>query len=460
MSVGLLRFASDIMSRISIATQAGLTFGGERDLYLALGYKRTLRPQDYYDRYKRGGVAARVVEAKPKATWRAGVELVEDEDPDTNTEFEETFKELEERLQIWSTLCKADILAGLGRFAVILIGCPGALDQPMPDSLKPENLLYLTAYSEVDVQIQTYEIDPESERFGLPLLYNVRVIRTTGFDTKSTTSKLVHWTRILHVADETLDDRVYGNPRMERVWNYLDDLDKVSGAGAEAFWKRADRGLIFNADPEVILSPDEQTSLKEQSDEFQHGLKRNMVLRGIEAQPLGSDVANIQGPMDAIGTLIAGASGIPKRILFGSERGELASSQDERNWAQRIKDRRAQFAEPQLVRPFVKLLLDKGILPEPVDGYDVRWPDIDDVSENDKASIATQWCGFNTRAGGVVVTPAEIRDRILGLKKLSLEEEAVARPPAPVDPNAQEDPQAQNPPQKNPQFGKRKAAAR
>ena len=80
--------ASDLASRAGLASLAGLTFGGARDLYQALGYQRKLLPQDYRDRYKRNGIAARVVEAFPKATWRGGAELIEDEDPTETTDFE------------------------------------------------------------------------------------------------------------------------------------------------------------------------------------------------------------------------------------------------------------------------------------------------------------------------------------------------------------------------------------
>ncbi|GAF99571.1 unnamed protein product, partial [marine sediment metagenome] len=114
-------------------------------------------------------------------------------------------------------------------------------------------------------------------------------------------------------------------------------------------------------------------------------------------------------------SLIAGATGIPQRILLGSERGELASGQDKASWDERVQDRRNEFATP-IVRDFVDRLSNVGALPEVE--YDVRWPEIEDLDEDTKANIATKWAELNSKAQAIVVQPEEIRDRILRLDKL------------------------------------------
>ena len=66
--------------------------------------------------------------------------------------------------------------------------------------------------------------------------------------------------------------------------------------------------------------------------------------------------------------LISAASGIPLRIMTGSERGELASTQDDGNWASRIEERQLHFAEPMILRPLIDRLIELRALPEPSDG--------------------------------------------------------------------------------------------
>lgn len=60
--------------------------------------------------------------------------------------------------------------------------------------------------------------------------------------------------------------------------------------------------------------------------------------------------------------LISGTTGIPQRILIGSEAGQLASEQDRANWAERIEERRALYAEPNILEPLVDVFQDVGLL--------------------------------------------------------------------------------------------------
>jgi uncharacterized protein len=425
-----MRALSDIVSRASLASAAGLTFGGSRDLYSALGYPRQLRPQDYRSRYKRGDVAARVVEAYPKATWRGGAELIEDEDPEVVTTFEEEWEELSKRLRVWPTLQRADVLAGLGPFAVVLIGAAGDVALEMPRLRGPDDVLYLLPYGSDEVTVASFEENVDSPRFGLPLTYNLARVASTR-----TITRKIHWTRIVHVADNVLDDRVNGAPLLERVWNRLDDLDKVVGGGSEAFWLRVHKGLIFNLDPNIKVEQEQIDKLKEEAEEFAHNMRRSLAARGFEVTDMGSDVARFNDPVDAIIALISGATGIPQRILLGSERGQLASTQDKENWDERIRDRRDDYAEP-VVRDLVDRLTLYGALSEP-DEYNVRWPEVDDLNDKERAEIAVKWADLNSKAGGPVVLPEEIRDRVLRLDKLTpeqIEEWEGDKPEPPVAP--------------------------
>jgi hypothetical protein len=428
-----------------LAIRAGITFSGKRDSYAALGYKRELFPEDFIDRYRRGDIAARIVEAEPKATWRGGVEILEDEDPTVETEFEQEFLDFSKRLNLWSVFTRADILAGLGQFSVVLIGAPGMLEEPLPDSIRPEEIAYLAPYGQDSTIVQAIEIDTASPRFGLPTQYQLK--RLAGATPNSTTvvSRMVHWTRILHIADNRLDDRVFGNPRLQRIWNRLDDLDKVLGGGSEAFWKRADQGIIFDMDKDLEWDPAEVAKVKEAADEFMHGYRRMFSTRGMKAQQMGSDVADFSKSVDSLLTVISGATGIPKRILVGSERGELASTQDRENWQDRIGDRRHDFGEGVVLRPFIDRMIEHNVFAEPEDII-IRWPEIEHLDELEKADVADKWSKLNSQSGGVVVTASEIRDRVLRLDPLTPEQLAEEDAEQPVSiitpaPGATVDPQ-------------------
>lgn len=437
--VGRIRAAtSDLIQRARIANVAGLTYSGSRDLYNALGYPRVLEVKDHRDRYKRGDVAARVVDVYPKETWRGGAELIEDEDPEVVTDFEDQWDQLNKRLHVWQALQRTDILAGLGRYAVLMIGAPGLPETPLGKLSGPDDVLYLASYCEDEAIIAQLVENPEDPRFGLPETYTIRRTGSTkSFDRR------VHWSRVLHVADGVLDEVIYGAPRLERVWNRLDDLDKVVGGGSEAFWIRVHQGFALNVDPTIKISQPEVDKLKEEVDEFIHGFRRFLTMRGTELNALGGDVSNFGPQVASLLSLISGATGIPQRLLLGSERGELASTQDAEAWEDRVSDRRDSFAEP-IVRELVTRFQGVGALPEAE--FEVRWPEIEELNTKEKAEVAERWAGLNSKAKGIVVLPAEIRDRVLGLEELTPEQIAEAEeekkantPPPPGAPAEAED---------------------
>lgn len=430
---------SVVLERMQFLRQAGITFNGARDLYEVLGYDRLITTRQYRDRYSRGGIAGRIVDAMPNATWRGTMEIVEDKDPHHDTPFEKTWKELEVKLQINAKLQRADKLAQLSTYSVILLGVQdNDLSTELPKG-KPGGVLYLTPFLggggpggdtrsraaavDADVTIMEFDVDVSSPRFGLPLYYQLRRtdISSPAFQ------RPVHWSRIIHLAEGILDNEVYGQPALERVWNLLDDLDKVTGGGAEAFWLRANQGLHLNIDKDMQLpaAQDAVTALKAQSEDYKHQLTRWIRTRGVDVQVLGSDVANFGPPADAILTQIAGSKSIPKRILTGSEMGELASSQDRDNWKDQINGRQTGYVGPFIVRPLVDRLIRYGYLPFPAKGereYLVKWPQIQTLTEAEKSAGAKDWAATNQTMGTVVFTDKEIRDKWYDMKPLTDEE--------------------------------------
>lgn len=413
----LRALTSALFSRNDLASILGTTFGGRRKMYDALGYLTVIKPQDYRARYDRGGIAKRLVDAFPNSTWRGGGEIVENDDPDNQTAFEQAFHDLNQRLSIWSTFLKADVLAGLGRFSIILLGAPGEYDTPLT-ALKPEDLKYLAVKSERDVLIESFNTDKFNERFGHPEFYTITAPIVAGKALAADGWRRVHWTRVVHVAEGLLDDPVYGTPRLQAVWNYLDDLDKIVGGGAEASWKRIDGGKQFDIDPSIPLpSQADLDALREKMDAYTNGLERNLTTRGVKITDLGSNVSAFGSNGDFVVSLISATTGIPQRILMGSERGELASSTDQTNYDDRVEDRRNEFAATQIVRPFIDRLIMLKTLPTPAQ-YNARWPEVNNLDELGRMALAEKAAEVNQKQGETVITANEIRDRILGYPPL------------------------------------------
>ena len=73
-------------------------------------------------------------------------------------------------------------------------------------------------------------------------------------------------------------------------------------------------------------------------------------------------------------SLIGGTLGIPTRILLGSERGQLASSSDERNFSSRVKERQQSYAEPTMIRAFTNRLKSVGVPIEIIKSAGLMFP--------------------------------------------------------------------------------------
>lgn len=434
-----------LLARTAFARAAGFTFDGRRDVNGILGYRELISTADYRAKYQRGGIAGRIVDAMPNACWRGEMELIEDESKEEYTEFEQAWHDLDQRLQVKAKLRRVDILAGLSTFAVLLIGhIDGKLDEELPKvayaKARPNQIAFLrpfagggaptttsnvqvdrTVATGADATVEEYETEASSPRFGLPKSYRLKGIGMDAWMTKPT-----HWSRVIHVAEGLLDDDVFGLPTLERVWDDLEDLVKVKGGGSEAFWLRANQGVHVDVDKDMKLEDAKNTmaALKEQVEAYKHGLDRWMRTRGTTVDVLGSDVANFAGPVDTILKLIAGAKGIPLRVLTGSEMGELASSQDRDNWADQINGRQSGYLAPYVVRPLVDRLITYGYLPTPgkgADKYEVRWPHIQTLTEAEKADGSQKWAG-TTVGGEPVFTDTEIRDKWYGMPPLTDEQ--------------------------------------
>ena len=381
---------SELVNRASLAARLGYQYGGDRDIYQALGYPMPsdLKYDDYAARYSRQDIARAIIDRPIRVTWRGPLEIIEADD-DKETALEKAWVELEKELKLKASFVRLDKLTGLGRYGVLLLGLNDVKkkeDWAMPVLGTNNKLLYVKPLGEGSVEISKFESRTDNERYGLPTLYEIKITDTA---TNSNTIIQVHWSRVVHVVDEIMESEVTGTPRLEVVFNRLLDLEKVVGGDAEMFWRGARPGYQGVLDKDFGMDPDTKEGLQDQLDEFEHNLRRTFVNQGVELKALAQQIASSPGDhVDILMQMISAVTGIPKRILTGSERGELSSSQDQDEWNAFVQARREEYAEPRIVRPFVDICIKYGILPKSSEKtYDVKWQDLFSPSEKDKVDI-------------------------------------------------------------------------
>lgn len=404
---------NSLTSRSNLFRRLGKSFGTARDLYEEIGYPYTVTNIDYINRFERQDIAKRIVKAYPDATWRAPPKIYENEEEE-ETDFEKTWNVFQKEVKFFSYLKRTDILSGIGRFGVLLFGFDdsGSLDSELKKN-SATKLLFLQPFKEGNVEIEEFGTDPNRADYGLPRKYTLTVT-IDGQDDQLT----VDASRVLHVAEDCLDSNVYGTPRLEAVYNRLQDLELVCAASAEAFWRQGFAGMAFEKDPEYDWDEDAADELEGHIEDYIHKSSRYLRLEGIKAKMLDATVPNPKNIADVYLQMISGATGIPKRILTGTESGELSSTKDQENWLLRVGERREEVGEYLILRPAVDMLIYAGILPDIE--YLVEWDDLHVISEKARSAIAqtrTQTLTEYTRTAGAdqLVGPYHFLTEIMGV---------------------------------------------
>jgi hypothetical protein len=342
-------------------------------------------------------------------------------------------------------LRRADILSGVGTYGVILVGIDDDLPLDRPAAMRPprqapaartlakpprrrngkpaapapanalppaaapapardgapstsqpagvtRNLTFLQVFPEYYCRVMELDQDERSPRFGLPTLYSI----TSGDAGRSggvgVMTRTVHWTRVVHLVDGDHQPAVndaFGAPRQRPVLNRLLDLRKIYGPDAEGYYKNGIAGWSFETHPDTSADLD-RSALKDEWEEATNSLTRVVATEGGTFKPLVTPVADPRPHIEIQIEAICIKLGIPVRIFKGSERGELASSQDDAAWNDRLRERQNNYLTPRVICPVIDRLIALGVLPEPQapDGYKVWWPDLESQGQGEKASVA------------------------------------------------------------------------
>lgn len=438
------QFSRGSLARLGV----GDDFDPRRSINEDCGYPATehIRDIDYKNMYVRNPIANRVVQILPMESWQVQPGIVEDEDPDNTTPFEARWNELGDNFQgkswrkdkennpVLEYLQRVDQDSGIGAYGVLLLGLDDS--KPLHEPVEPregQDLTFLRVFDRSLVDIATWEQDTANPRFGKPtsysLTFNDRLdVQETSAPMLQQGTNLVHWTRIQHVADNLGSSDIYGTPRQRPVWNRLLDCRKLYGGSAEMYWRGALPGYSIQTHPQ--LGPDAVIDVEASRDvieQFINSLQRWMAIPGADVKSLAPQVVDPTAQIDVQIEAICIQGGYPKRVFTGSERGELASTQDTLRWNGRLMQRQENYITPRIIVPFVDRLIWLKVLPEPTDGYSVVWPDLSKLTAAEQADIAVKQTDAMAKfvQGEVsfgLMHPEDFLVRILGMKQAVAEE--------------------------------------
>ena len=422
----LVTYATELMNRASLFARLGQQYGGDRDVYEALGYPLSITYDDYASRYSRQDIARAIINRPVQFTWKGPVIITELGDGKEKV-LEKAWIKLERKLQLKSKFVRLDKLASIGSYGVLLLGFNDVKKQDdwkNPVDKKSNKLLYVKPLGEGNAKIASYIKRTGDPRFGMVGSYDITLTNPGG---ESTTTFVAHYSRVLHVVPELMESEVEGVPALKSVWNRLMDLEKLVGGSAEMFWRGARPGYQAIMDPDYTMGATMEAALEGQIDEYEKNLRRMIVNQGVEFKALESQVSNPKEHVEIQIDMISSITGIPKRVLMGSERGELSSAQDATGWLNVIQTRREEHAEINIIRPFVDMCIEYGILPSPItEDYQISWLDLFASSDKDKAEVgrirATALREYvSNPLAAEIMPPTAFFDYFLGLDALQQE---------------------------------------
>ncbi len=412
-----------------------------RDVDDECGYPKVLTPEQYWDLYLSDPIAARVCEVYDRHAWQVSPEVYEDEDPEVATPFEEDWDALgaglrdepsyfkEERGSlVWEYLKRWCVVSCVNSYGILLTGLDDGLPLDQPAKYRRgQRLTFLRVFPECLAPVSTWVNDDKDPRNGRPLTYSVTFNdprdphSSAGGYGLGTATKTVHWTRVLHMASDPLANESFGVPRLRQVLPQVLNLKKVYGADAEGFWKACFTILAAETHPQLGGDVDVDVSrMKDMFEDMMNGLQRYGVFKGMGLKSVAPGVSDPTPHVKVQLEAICIKMNIPMRKFMGSERGELASSEDTGDWGGVVRELQNGSRTPRCVVPFVDRMVNLGVLRPPgEDGYCVDWEDVEKQTEKEKAEVAN----VKTTAlaayvqGGVeqIVPPLEFLTEVMGM---------------------------------------------
>lgn len=424
---GELQTFGALMERASLFARMGQQYGGDRDIYQALGYPDSISYDDYAARYERQDIARAVINRPVNHTWKGKLKLTESGVME-DTEMEKAWHELELRLQLKSKFIRVDKLSSIGQYGALLLGFDDVKNidgWKTPVTKGKRQLLYVKPLSEGSAKIGKYVTNTKDARYGKVQTYTVEF--SSSVANSAVQVLTVHHSRVVHVTQELLESEIEGVPVMQAIWNRLMDLEKLVGGSAEMFWRGARPGYQGKVKDDYTISPEVQEGLEDQLDEYENNLRRMFVNEGIDLEALSPQVSDPGEHVDIQIQMISSITGIPKRVLTGSERGELSSDQDIVGWYNIVQTRREEHAEGNIIRPFVDKMIEHEILPPPSTGsYQIKWEDLFAASDKDQAEIgrvrATALREYSQNPMAPMIIPPEAFMRLM----MGLDEDEIA----------------------------------
>lgn len=377
-------------------------FGGALDAkrpaaYAQYGYPEVVTFDLLLRAYERGGPAQGAVHRILDKCWQEAPRIKRPE-VDEETDWERNVAKVLKPIQAWQKLRDFDRRNMVGRYAALIyrVADNRELREPLQ---RASRLVDLVPVYEDQIRVTAWHSDQrDADRFGKPAMFQYRMRQPRADDRQGQPDQWVdvHPSRVQILAEGSVGDMFEGVPLLRAGFNYLIDLEKISGGSAESFLKNSARTLVFKFDPQANLQVITQnadgtssgksvaTVLEEKAQSLNRNIDATIALQGGEASTLQTTQADPTKAFETAATLFAAAVRIPFTILFGQQTGRLASDEDKADMVARCRSRQINDLTPML-EEFVRRMQACGVIE--AGDFVVEWPPLDAPGERDKFEL-------------------------------------------------------------------------
>jgi transposase-like protein len=300
-------------------------------------------------------------------------------------------------------------------WSIVVLGYRDKAPSLRDPVLMPEKIVDLEAYS--PPMITSVEVDKnrESQRFGLPQIYKVKI--------SDTDEEEIHHSRVIHFATRKLEPGYKGISVLEPVWDDLTVLRNIRWGMGQTMYRY---GSGF---PVVSVKGATKEQIEEYKREWGPLTAQTSMWADenttIEFKGLAGRALNPEPYYVPIMENISAGTSIPMAILRGAQAGQLAGSEvNEREYFKLISDCQSRY-EPGIMELIDRLMETKQI---PDVHYGIKWLGGFEINPRDQAAteldktrslqIKTNWMTVNELRKAEGLDPIPGGDVVLELLKL------------------------------------------
>lgn len=366
------------------------------------GYKDALGFDDFYRLWRRGSVAHGAVGRLIGKCWQDNPDVIQgapENKATVKTRWEKELEAFDSQYKLWDKLRDADLRRCVGGYSALILQVADGKkwSDPLTVSTRDKRLYKLIPVWAGQLTPSTYNDDETTTEYGQPTMYSfVQSKVDEGDKTKRNLSTEIHPSRVILIGE--LDDL----SMLEAPFNSFVNLEKIEGGSGESFLKNSSRQLSINFEKDVDLEgiarahgikiDKIQTVFDGITRNMNAGLDQSIITKGASVNPLVANVPAAREPFEVSLNSACAAFQIPAKILIGNQQGDMASSDDKRDWAERCQGRRTTELA-NTVEKVIAHLQSFGFIKKGV--FSVTWNDLAAATPAEKMQKAKDMATIN-----------------------------------------------------------------